>query len=127
MEKQLTKSFDVPKDYLSALRMLVSEVEQRELLSSKVAELEPKAIAFDAFINGDGFYNMNSVAKILSTGRNRLFQRLREKEVLMKNNIPYQQYVDRGLFVVKACTKNGLNMSTTLVSPKGLNYISQVC
>lgn len=125
MEKQVFQLFALPKDFPEALRMLAAEVEQKIALTEKVAELEPKAMAYDNFINGEGFYNMNSVAKILDTGRNHMMQKLRELKILMHNNVPYQKYMNKGLFIVKASVQNNRSTETTLVSAKGVDYISK--
>lgn len=90
-------------------------------------ELAPKAELFDIFLDGTGYYKINTAAKMLGTGSKRLYRKLRDDGVLMDNNKPYQRFVDSGLFVVKAgATNKGFNYSTTLVSPKGLEYISRV-
>ncbi|WP_176121907.1 phage antirepressor KilAC domain-containing protein, partial [Clostridium beijerinckii] len=71
------------------------------------------------------------VAKVLGIrrmGRNRLFALLRDKKVLDKNNIPYQQYVDLGYFRVleqKYSVPSGetkINIKT-MVFQKGIDFI----
>jgi anti-repressor protein len=57
-------------------------------------------------------------------GEKRLFSLLRSFGVLMRDNSPYQTYIDRGYFKVKECTYNTPDGSvklsnTTLVTPKG--------
>ncbi len=61
-------------------------------------------------------------------GRNNLFSLLREKKVLDKNNIPYQQFVDLGYFRVleqKYTVPSGetkINIKT-MVFQKGIEFI----
>jgi len=60
-------------------------------------------------------------------GRNKLFKLLRDKKVLMKGNIPYQKYIDRGYFevserVIKSAEKDIIAL-TTYVSGKGQVWI----
>lgn len=71
---------------------------------------------------------MRQMAKLLydqniKVGEKRLYKLLRGNEVLMKNNEPYQSYLDRGYFYVKEATfstPSGEKLSrTTLVTPKG--------
>lgn len=77
---------------------------------------------------------MNKVAKCLNfakMGRNNLFKFLREKNVLMSNNLPYQQYIDSGHFRVieqKYTGKDGMPQINykTLVYQKGLDYIRRL-
>lgn len=43
---------------------------------------------------------MDVAAKMLGTGRVRLFRMLREQHILDQNNMPFQVYIDRGYFKV---------------------------
>src|SRR5690606_22311031 len=63
--------------------------------------LEPKAEAYDTFMDASNLQPMNDVAKCLGIGRNKLFAFLREKKIIRSNNTPYQEYIDRGYFAVK--------------------------
>lgn len=77
---------------------------------------------------------MNEVAKCLDfakMGRNNLFKFLCDKNILMNNNLPYQQYIDGGYFRVieqKYTGKDGMPQISykTLVYQKGLDYIRQL-
>ena len=77
---------------------------------------------------------MSEVAKVLNYpgyGRNRLFEFLRNKKVLMANNIPYQKYVDCGYFRVieqkytKPSGDTAINIKT-LVYQRGINFIKKL-
>ena len=70
------------------------------------------------------------VAKLLSEqgfniGQNKLMRFLRDEKILMKNNIPYQKYMNMGLFEVCHVRKNGKIRTTTYVTKKGEVYISK--
>ena len=75
----------------------------------------------------------NDVAKTLAIkgyGRNNLFEFLRNKNVLMRNNSPFQKYVDAGYFriIEQRYQKNGeecINIKT-LVYQKGMDYIRKI-
>ncbi len=66
-----------------------------------------------------GYKDMNSVAKALGLGRNTMFRYLRNLNILMTGNSPYQQYVTQGYFKVNQVTKGGKLYNVTLVSGKG--------
>lgn len=77
---------------------------------------------------------MGKMAKLLkdehiNIGRNRLFAWLRSKEMLMKNNMPYQKYIESGYFQVKESiyeTPYGSKtQQTTYVTGKGQIYITE--
>ena len=97
-------------------------------------EMKPKAEFFDQVASSKTAIQMSEVAKVLNYpgyGRNRLFEFLRNKKVLMTNNIPYQKYVDCGYFRVieqKFSKPNGdtaINIKT-LVYQKGINFIKKL-
>ena len=92
--------------------------------------LEPKAEAYDTFMDASNLQPMNDVAKCLGIGRNKLFALLREKKIIRSNNTPYQEYIDRGYFEVKEKPiKMGdasFNYAQTFVTAKGVDYISRL-
>jgi len=101
----------------------------------KIKELEPKAEFFDAVAGSKDAIDMNRAAKLIyeetRMGRNKLFKLLREKGVLMKDNIPYQEYIDKGYFrtIEQKYTKpDGTThiYIKTLVYQKGLDFIRKV-
>lgn len=74
---------------------IVAEAE-RAAAQALTAELEPKAEAYDRWMDSDGTADYNTVARILGIGRNTMLKRLREAGVLMGNgnnrNVPYQRF-----------------------------------
>ena len=99
-------------------------------LQEKVAALLPKAEAHNHFLSAENTQPMNEVAKSLGTGRTRLFQFLRDKKILMTNNTPYQDYLDRGYFrVVEKPIVMGdqaINKPQTFVTAKGVDFIAKL-
>ncbi|AQR89949.1 phage antirepressor protein KilAC domain protein [Clostridium saccharobutylicum] len=97
-------------ELLNNLDLLITEVtklkEEREArlkIEKKVKLLEPKVQFYDDVAGSKDSIEMGHVAKVLGIkgmGRNRLFLLLRDKKILDKNNIPYQQFVDCGYFRV---------------------------
>ncbi len=81
----------------------------------------------------EDYKKVREVAKIFSSygtniGEKRLFVLLREHKLLMKNNEPYQKYVDAGIFSVKLNKTNTVYGTVkinniTLVTGKGLVYL----
>jgi len=104
--------------------------QEKMLLEEKTKELEPKAKSFEQLISAKNYQTMNQVAKAFKTGRNRLFKFLRSKEILMDDNLPYQQYIEQGYFVVREYTvpMNGelVNKTQTLVTGKGIDFIDKL-
>lgn len=121
-------------DFIIQLATKLKE-HQAEIAAQKqyIKALEPKAEFFDAVADSKTAIEIGEAAKVLDAGigRNRLFKLLREKNILMNNNQPYQEYIDRGYFRVieqKYTKPDGtthINIKT-LVYQKGLDYIRKL-
>lgn len=85
---------------------------------------KPKVEFFEKVGAADGLHNMGDTAKLLGFGRNTLFIELRDRKILMKNNSPYQRYIDSGYFTVKEnVVGNGFVKPQTFVTGKGLIWL----
>lgn len=110
-----------------ALLVAQKQIEQR---NAQIAEMQPKVDFFDAVADSKSAFSMNEVAKVLDykgIGRNKLFEFLREQNILDRYNVPYQRYVDNGWFRVieQKYMKNGepIVSTKTLVYQKGIDGI----
>lgn len=90
-----------PQSYIEALESLLQAEKEKLRLQQKMQEQQPKVKAYNVLLSGQNAQTMAQVAKAFGTGRNRLFELLRNQKVLMKNNLPYQEYLDRGFFEVR--------------------------
>lgn len=120
----------LPRTYLAALEALVVSEKEKLSLQERTKELEPKAQAYDTMLSGNNAQTMAEVAKLLGTGRNRLFDFLREQKILLRNTLPYQEYLDRGYFKVRQVpvkrSQGVTNMPQTLVTAKGVDFIHKL-
>lgn len=121
-----------PDLLIAVATQLKEEKAARLQAEHKVIEMKPKAEFFDAVADSKDAIEIGQVAKLIgSIGRNRLFELLRDKKVLMNNNQPYQKYIDTGYFRVveqKFTKPNGdtcINIKT-LVYQKGVDYIRKL-
>ena len=132
-----TGGYNLPQTYPEALRALADQAEKTEKLLIQNNELQlanremkPKAEFFDAVAGSKKAMSMEEVAKVLSypgVGRNKLFEILRNQNILQKDNIPYQKYIDSGYFRVIEQKYNvgdevRINIKT-LVFQKGIDFI----
>ena len=124
-----TGSYHAPKTYAEALRRLADEAEKMEALQKQTQLMQPKAEFFDAVTDSKTAIPLGDVAKILDMGigRNKLFEFLRQKNILTYDNRPYQKYIDAGYFRVieQKYEVNGevrINIKT-LVFQKGIDWI----
>jgi len=79
------------------------------------------------------WHTMSQVAKLIGImGRNKMYEFLRNKGVLMHHNEPYQRLIDQGYFrmeLVNKYSSKGLFISSfpvLLVSSKGIIFIKEL-
>ena len=128
-----TGGYRLPQTYSEALRALADESERVEKLLIENNEMKPKAEFFDAVAGSKTAISLGDVAKILAipkVGRNKLFEILRERDILQNNNLPYQKYIDAGYFRIieqKYNVGDEVRISLkTLVYQKGIDYIRKI-
>ena len=115
-----------------AARAWANEYEAKQKALAENAIMKPKADFYDTVVSTESLLSMGDTAKLLdkNVGRNRLYKILREKKILMSDNIPYQQYVDRGYFKVVEnyymAGDNKVITKTTYVKQKGVDYIRKL-
>lgn len=115
---------------LEAEAKLELEAEARRVAQEEVEANKPKVDAFDALIATGESELVGTVGKTLGIGQNKLFQFLRDEEILIskgrRKNIPYQQYakhfdVKQRLF--KSWDGKEFYQATTYVKPSGMVLI----
>lgn len=105
-----------------------------EQLEKQLTEAQPKIAFHDAVTGSKDTIDIGEAAKVLAIpglGRNKLFDVLRIKGVLMLNNQPYQKYVDAGYFRTIESSYTTPDGSThvnikTVVYQRGLDFIRRV-
>jgi phage antirepressor YoqD-like protein len=118
-------------DYIIKLATVIkTEREARLVAEHKILELKPKADFYDTVTGSKDSIDIGTVAKVLNfgKGRNTLFKILREHKILMANNVPYQEFCDRGYFRVIESTFTKSNGDTcisykTVVFQRGIDFI----
>lgn len=120
----------VPQSFPEALKLAYEQSLVIEQQKAQLLENKPKVEFYEAVTESTDAIDMGSVAKVINMGigRNQLFKFLREHKVLMRNNIPYQEFVDKGYFRVIESRFNkptgdvGINLKT-IVYQKGVDFI----
>lgn len=111
-----------------------------ELYDKEIKRIQQKAENYDKVINGSGTMSVGTAAKTLNIkdkngqliGRNMLFEILRNNKVLQSSksnwNVPYQMYVKNGCFrTLLSKTINGVTVTTIRITPKGFEFIENLC
>ena len=137
MEKQLASknslimpNFNNPAE---AARAWANEYEAKQKALAENAIMKPKADFYDTVVSTESLLSMGDTAKLINkkgVGRNNLYKILKARKILMADNIPYQQYIERGYFkVVESYYMAGDNKviaKTTYVKQKGVDYIRKL-
>lgn len=115
--------------YQNLFRLQMMAINQ---LNERVRHDQPLVEFANQVAGTENLIDMNAMAKLaiqenIPVGRNRLFRWLRENEILMSGNLPYQKYIDRGYFAVKESVFETGSMTKTyqqtFVTGKGQAYI----
>lgn len=128
----LEKAWNTPEQVMArALKLADKTIKNLELT---IEEQKPLVAFANKVSDSSNLIDMGKMAKLLkdehiNIGRNRLFEWLRRKEILMKNNMPYQRYIDGGYFQVKESVYEtpygSKTQQTTYITGKGQIYITE--
>ena len=121
-------------DYMIEILQKYKEEKQKRLeVENRLKEQEPLVLFAGACLKSKDNILVRELAKIakdegIEIGEKRLYNKLRSWKIIMPNSTePYQQYVDKGYFVVEEKpidTPYGVKLvRTTKVTPKGQVYI----
>ncbi len=118
------------RDHGQLAQITAQLIELNRELSLENEALKPKALFHDAVSASPDDMDIAQVAKVLGTGRGRMFKWLRETGILMSDNMPYQRHVDAFHFIVaqkQRFDQNGESKlyTQTRVTGKGLAYIQK--
>ena len=129
------EAWNTPEKVMSRALQMANRIidgfkDEVKALSAQNAEMLPKASFYDTVTGSSDTIDMAQAAKVLNMGigRNTLFKILRNASILQHNNIPYQEFVDRGYF---RCIESSYAMPDgtqhisikTVVFQKGLDFI----
>lgn len=115
--------------YRNLFRLQMAAINQ---LNERIRHDQPLVEFANQVSNTDNLIDMNAMAKLaraenIPVGRNKLYVWLKSMRVLMANNLPYQQFIDRGYFAVKESVfeVNGLKKTyqQTFVTGKGQGFV----
>lgn len=125
-------STELEENQIIASAMAILQARNEELKRQNEKLLPAANFAYQLCSSKDTI-EIGECAKVLNKniGRNRLFEFLRNSNVLQSNNIPYQKYIDAGYFRViesKYVTPTGETKISlkTVVFQKGVAYINKL-
>jgi phage antirepressor YoqD-like protein len=114
--------FKIPQTYAEALLEAGRLALENERLSAKIEQDAPLVEFANEIKASDDAIDFNTFAKMIGTGRTRLFRLMRDCGVILKDStLPYQKWVDAGYFEVtqEILTSNGKLIPFAMVTGKG--------
>lgn len=132
LEQKESIQFKMPKTLSEALLLAGQQAALAEERQRLLEQQKPKVEFAETVERSDGTLAIGEFAKLLpkewEIGRNKLFKWLRDNKYLMKGNVPYQRYVNEGLFEVietvsQYDSQDYINL-LTLITGKGQLYVT---
>ncbi|EPZ47724.1 phage antirepressor KilAC domain-containing protein [Alicyclobacillus acidoterrestris] len=136
-KQEAVDMMEVPKTFLEALKLAVYLEEKRQELllengelKNTISEMQPKVDVYEDLVSAENYMTIATVAKSMGWGRNKLFALLRDKNILRRDNTPYQRYIDNGYFSIRMVPKRVgdkiENFPQTIVSARGHEFIYNI-
>lgn len=97
-------------------------------LTHKVEAALPKVAFYDDYYNADGLFTISQAAKVLEQGPQKFAALLRDKNYLFKSgnlNLPYQHWLDKGIFKMQTRNIDSKARVQTMITPKGIQYFAE--
>lgn len=126
--RSIQSNFQIPQTYADALLLAANQAKELEEKNKQIEEQAPKVLFASAIEGSKSSCLIGELAKLITQnghpiGQNRLFQWMRDNGYMGKKgenyNIPYQQYVEQGLFELKKGVRSGNEgVLHTTVTPK---------
>lgn len=121
------------EDPIERAKRWIEEQEEKKMLEDTIEEQKPLVSFANRVTESSDCLDIGEFAKVIKgedikMGRNKLFQWLRDNKYLMDNNVPYQKYIDNGLFkvieIIKKLADDTVKIYTkTIVTGKGQIYL----
>jgi DNA-damage-inducible protein D len=120
-----------PTGVLAMAEQFAATARQLVEATARVAELEPKAAAVDAYMDASEVFLVSEVAKTLKVQEKKLRQHCYDRKILMahpaRRNEPYAQYVTDGYFEIKSrpveVRGEPRAFNTTYVTTAGVEFL----
>ena len=117
-EQTLEQALTSPDFLIQLANQLKQEQEARKLAEQQKDELNKEV---NTLLVAEDTISFRDFSQIVDIGRTRLFEILRDMEILDKNNIPYQRYSK--YFEVINAVKGDKVYPTTRIKPVGQDYL----
>lgn len=124
------KKFQVPDNLADALQLAANQQREIQAKTKLLEEQQPKVEYADRVASTNDTIDFGTFAKVakLPYGRNELYKRCRDMKILDRKNVPYQNFINLGVFELKQGIykkNNGLDgiYTQTLITGKGQQWL----
>lgn len=117
----------LPQSFADALQLAADQARQIEKQQSEIAALEPRADAYDRFMDAPGVFGLQAAGRALGCYPNKFIRWLREKYIWDSSEglVGRSQYVTAGLFETRPVpTRSSHAKVQAFITPKGIDYFS---
>ncbi len=129
-EETLMKVINDPNSFVELLKALAKEKDKNRELEEEIATAEPKVKYYNKLVDSGLLVNFRTSAKEIGVKPNTFTAFLVNKGYLFRNKkgnlLPYQTFVNNGLFEVKEFCSNSFVGSQTLLTAKGRGFFSKL-
>lgn len=123
---QVVPQIDLPKNYLEALKALVTSTEEAMALKLTVAAQQPAVEFVDRYVHAAGLFGIRETAKLLGITQHEFTSLCQRHHILFReggNLQPYAEHLKAGYFQVKAGEANEHAFAQTRFTAKGVEWI----
>lgn len=131
LESSQASQFQIPQTLPEALRLAAQLAEEKQQALEIIKQKDQMIVAVADLNIKAGQVSIAEFAKNLAIsgmGQNNLYKWLKGRGFLQVNNQPYQQYVERGYFVMKPYDEKikGEVKYKTMLTPRGTAWLSRM-
>jgi prophage antirepressor-like protein len=123
---QVVPQFDLPKNYLEALKALVTSTEETMALKLTVAAQQPAVEFVDRYVHAEGLFGIRETAKLLGISQHEFTSLCQRHRILFREGgtlQPYAEHLKAGYFQVKAGEANDHAYAQTRFTAKGIEWV----
>ncbi|SMY34233.1 phage antirepressor KilAC domain-containing protein [Photobacterium andalusiense] len=131
-ELENTQPIPLPQTFADALQLAADQARQIETQNKQLILNAPKVDFAERIAKVDRGMTLGKFAKAVNLGPRKIFVVLREMKILISGcqgyNLPMQQYIENGCFVVRQSTygpENDRIANTTLITGKGELWLTK--
>ncbi|MEC6796803.1 phage antirepressor KilAC domain-containing protein [Photobacterium sp. S4TG1] len=131
-ELENTQPIPLPQTFADALQLAADQARQIETQNKQLILNAPKVDFAERIAKVDRGMTLGKFAKAVNLGPRKIFAVLRDMKILISGcqgyNLPMQQYIENGCFVVRQSTygpENDRIANTTLITGKGELWLTK--